>query len=590
MTTEEKQEIINAVLSAIRTNSKTISQLTVVSELSDSDYFELHGGRRVSYAVMKAILDYYVTAEAMTDAMLGVADLNDNSVLKWQQSPIVFLESMGADYDDIDGGTLAFNPSNAEDGAVYYYPHSGYQIFEKNGSSQTGYTAKTGVVYVNKHTKRFYEWDGTDMVEFGNNKRSEVVIDKMDETDLNNIAFDQVAYLPLTKKLAVRAGDRKWWSWTPSTRQLYCDKTNNTTLRWDPSSETFVTIGGGGGLSANIYTAIKNNIEAIRTNFNRLSAQLANLAFSGANPNLSVDAFTWPSLSGGGGGETPAVPQLTSPTNGATVGVGTNYGSGVSKSITIKGTNLTKPLTVAVSGNGFTVTPNTISAANANYGTTITVTYTGAATAATGVLTISSDEVTVQVNLTAAYDNSGTQPTPSEITFTKPKVKLNAAIASTSSGGTIALDEDSARSQHVCCTEFVDLTGDWYKIVIHHDFASNNSEGAMYCRNICKYKNLANNTVGYTNAAVDNVMNSNNYYEKDHANREITIYRLSERLDNSMSSGSYEVLGIAFGVRKSSGDSVPSAASFVKIYASADDTNPQTIFAGNDSSTYTLVS
>ena len=56
MTTEEKQEIINAVLSAIRTNSKTITQLTRVTEMSDDDYIELSGGRRVAYPVLMAIL------------------------------------------------------------------------------------------------------------------------------------------------------------------------------------------------------------------------------------------------------------------------------------------------------------------------------------------------------------------------------------------------------------------------------------------------------------------------------------------------------------------------------------------------------
>ncbi len=599
MTTEEKQEIINAVLSAIRTNSKTITQLTPVTEMSDDDYIELSGGRSVAYRYLMAILGTYVTAEAMRDAMLGTADLDSNQVLDWKQSPIVFLESMGADYDDIDGGTLGFNPNDSAVpvGVVYYSPHSGFQIFEKTGESTfLGYLAKTGVCYVNKNTRRFYMWNGSDMVEIGNNKSMKVVIDDMNCSDLNDIAYEQVVYMPLTKKLVVKVGTRKWWSWTPNTNQLYCDKVNNTTLRWEPSSESFVTIGGGGGMSKAVYDAIKNNIEAIRTNFNSLSEQLANLAFKGANPQLSVDAFTWPSQGGGGGDDTPVVvvPELTSPTNGATVNIGVNTGNGITKNITIKGSNLNKALTIGVTGTGFTVTPNSVSAANANFGTTVAVTYNGSNTGtATGTLAISSTEIgTVQVIITASYQEQGggEEPTPSEITFTKPKIKLNAAIASTSSGGNIVLDESSARTQHVCCTEFVELTGDWYKIVIHHDFASNNSEGAMQCRNLCKYKNVANNSVGYTSAGVANLANTNNYYGKDSANREITIYRESDRLDNSMSTGSYEVLAIAFGVRKSSGDSVPSSASYVKIYASADDTNPQVIFAGNDPSTYTPIS
>lgn len=114
------------------------------------------------------------------------------------------------------------------------------------------------------------------------------------------------------------------------------------------------------------------------------------------------------------GGGTPA-PTLTSPTNGSTVNVGTNTGSGVSKSITIKGSNLTTALTVSISGSGFSVTPTSISANNANNGTTVTVSYNGTATNATGTLTISSSEVNATVNLTASYNSGGSVEPGEEI-------------------------------------------------------------------------------------------------------------------------------------------------------------------------------
>ena len=106
-------------------------------------------------------------------------------------------------------------------------------------------------------------------------------------------------------------------------------------------------------------------------------------------------------------------PVLTAPSNGSTVNVGTNTGNGVIKTINVSGSNLTKALTVSVSGTGFTVTPTSITAANANAGTTITVTYNGIITNATGTLTISSSEVSTTVNLTASY-NSGVGPTPGD--------------------------------------------------------------------------------------------------------------------------------------------------------------------------------
>ena len=109
---------------------------------------------------------------------------------------------------------------------------------------------------------------------------------------------------------------------------------------------------------------------------------------------------TWPN----GGTSTPV---LTSPTNGSTVNVGTNTGNGVSKSITVKGSNLTKSLTISVNGTGFSVSPTTVSAASANSGTTVTVTYNGTTSNATGTLTITSTEVSATVNLTASYNSGG---------------------------------------------------------------------------------------------------------------------------------------------------------------------------------------
>lgn len=102
---------------------------------------------------------------------------------------------------------------------------------------------------------------------------------------------------------------------------------------------------------------------------------------------------------------TLANPQITAPADGSTVNVGTIAANetSVSKVITVKGTDLTKALNVSVSGTGFSVTPSTISAANANNGTNVTVTYTSSTAGnATGTLTISSSEASTTVNLTAS--------------------------------------------------------------------------------------------------------------------------------------------------------------------------------------------
>lgn len=168
--------------------------------------------------------------------------------------------------------------------------------------------------------------------------------------------------------------------------------------------------------SSEIYTALKNNIDALWGKVNELIGDLASLAFNGTKTSqlTSNDKTAWPSQQGGG--ETPSSsPILTYPANNSTVNVGTNTGNGITKSITIQGSNLTQALSVSVSGAGFSVSPTPISAANANNGTTITVTYNGTDTNATGTLTISSSEVSATVNLTASYQQQGggDEPTPS---------------------------------------------------------------------------------------------------------------------------------------------------------------------------------
>ena len=118
--------------------------------------------------------------------------------------------------------------------------------------------------------------------------------------------------------------------------------------------------------------------------------------------------YIWGNMTGAAWtGSASTSPVLSSPVNGSTINVGTNTGSGVSKAITVKGVYLTKPVTVAVTGTGFSVTPTTLTAAAVNAGTTVTVTYSGTAANATGRLTLGGGEVSTTVTLTATYDTGG---------------------------------------------------------------------------------------------------------------------------------------------------------------------------------------
>ena len=187
--------------------------------------------------------------------------------------------------------------------------------------------------------------------------------------------------------------------------------------------------GNSGGISTDVYDAIKTNVETLRSMlYTLVNTYLANIAFNNGKPDLSsiANQFNWPDNDGGsGGGDTPTdTPSLSSPTNNSTVNVGTNTGSGVSKTITVKGSHLGTALTASLNGTGFyfgssgTQTSQTILANNANSsnGWTLTVRYEGEDANATGTLTISSSEVRVTVNLTASYSEQGggDEPTPSD--------------------------------------------------------------------------------------------------------------------------------------------------------------------------------
>ncbi len=98
-------------------------------------------------------------------------------------------------------------------------------------------------------------------------------------------------------------------------------------------------------------------------------------------------------------------PVLTSPSATSAIDFGViSINTEVTSTITVKGANLTKNLTISLSGsNHFTTSGvTTITAANANAGTTLTVKYlTTVAGTHTATLTIGSSEVSAVVNLSA---------------------------------------------------------------------------------------------------------------------------------------------------------------------------------------------
>ena len=97
---------------------------------------------------------------------------------------------------------------------------------------------------------------------------------------------------------------------------------------------------------------------------------------------------------------------LTSP-SASSIDVGTiaSDGSSVQTSVTIQGANLSKAVSLRVTGTGFTLSKSSLSASQVNNGTAVIVYYNNTSqgpASATGSLVISSDEVSKTVELTAA--------------------------------------------------------------------------------------------------------------------------------------------------------------------------------------------
>ena len=79
----EFQNIVNAVLSSIRTNSRTIAQLTPVTALSDTDTLEIAGGKRVTYGKFKELVGSmlnHLTIAGGPDSVTVSVGANDHSV------------------------------------------------------------------------------------------------------------------------------------------------------------------------------------------------------------------------------------------------------------------------------------------------------------------------------------------------------------------------------------------------------------------------------------------------------------------------------------------------------------------------------
>lgn len=148
---------------------------------------------------------------------------------------------------------------------------------------------------------------------------------------------------------------------------------------------------------------------------------------------------------------------LTSP-SASSIDVGTiaSDRSSVQKSITVQGTNLSKTVSLRVTGTGFTISKSSLSASQINNGTAVIVYYNNSSqgpASATGSLIISSDEVSKTIELTAAKAAPAASPV-----LTSPTIN-SLDLGTIASDGTSVNETVTVRGENITQPVTVTVSG-----------------------------------------------------------------------------------------------------------------------------------
>ncbi len=216
-----------------------------------------------------------------------------------------------------------------------------------------------------------------------------------------------VAYIPMTGDIYFQGGLIFYQKSNntpvplgePVTDLIYCNRLTDVTYRWTGSRWKEL---GNSDIRESVYNAIKTNVNTVSAKVDEMLQDLAALAYNSSTKPAAIGQLTWPDDD-----PTILVPYLSEPAPGSTVDIGTLNSDEDSKSTTIhiKGGNLTKDIVLSVSGEGFSVSRQSITASQGNNGIDVTVTYhnngTGDGQTKTGSLSIVSDEVNRTITLAA---------------------------------------------------------------------------------------------------------------------------------------------------------------------------------------------
>lgn len=168
MTEQEKQEIISAVLSSLRTNSKAIEQLTSVTEMLDDDQIELNGGRKVSYAVLMSAFNNLVSRDDLNALVITVNALRTTVDTKADTVAVG-----GVRWLDLAQWPFAalFSVEQVADSSVsnnkMYWGTNGHLKYKDNTGVVTdlSYGPRYGVLYYVGND--IYRWNGTGFTKMG---------------------------------------------------------------------------------------------------------------------------------------------------------------------------------------------------------------------------------------------------------------------------------------------------------------------------------------------------------------------------------------------------------------------------------------
>ena len=318
---------------------------------------------RVGQLLMDIVKYFYDNDTAASEYLdQHFAKVNDETQqLNWQQSPIVLLQTMGADYDDGD-------PSALSQGENYFNGWGDYIMeADGHGGGINGEHPKADVLYVNLANDTLYRWNGA--------------------------SFD-----PITSggdMGAVVSGDTLILSGSSSSPTVIVGNVGNNSLscRAGNTATTSFSIRGR-NLSGNIAIAVSDptnwsvspaSISPVGGNVSTTQVVITYHPAPGTAPEtqqqctitITCDGITYGTISMNGTvADAPSI--ILSPSTLTLSTVENEPKTGV---INVKGKALEGNITLAISGTGFTLSTNSVSKADAEMssGVDVVVTFDGAA-------------------------------------------------------------------------------------------------------------------------------------------------------------------------------------------------------------------